>query len=80
MATLREARLQALLSVRQLASRAGISPTTVHLLETGRRVPHLLTAYKLGRALGVEPMEIDEFRAAFEPDPSQSRDNGEGAL
>ena len=66
MITLREARLQALLSMRQLARKAGISPTTIYLLETGQRSPQLLTAYKLSRALGVEPTEISEFRRVMD--------------
>jgi transcriptional regulator with XRE-family HTH domain len=66
MTTLREARLQALLSMRQLARKAGISPTTIYLLESGQRSPQLLTIYKLSRALGVCPEEIEEFRRALD--------------
>jgi transcriptional regulator with XRE-family HTH domain len=66
MTTLRMARLQALLSIRQLARKAGISPTTISLLETGQRTPQLLTVYKLSRALGVDPEEIAEFRHAMD--------------
>jgi transcriptional regulator with XRE-family HTH domain len=66
MACLREARLQALLSMRQLARKAGVSPTTIYLLERGQHSPHLLTIYKVSRALGIEPAEIDEFRSAIE--------------
>jgi len=66
MTTLREARLQALLSMRQLARKAGISPTTIYLLESGQRSPQLLTIYKLISALGVSPEEIEEFRRALD--------------
>jgi transcriptional regulator with XRE-family HTH domain len=66
MTTLREARLRALLSIRQLARKASVSPTTIYLLESGQHSPQLLTIYKLSRALGVEPAEIDEFRSAIE--------------
>ena len=66
MTSLREARLQALLSMRQLARKAGVSPTTIYLLERGQHSPQLLTIYKLSRALGIEPAEINEFRAALE--------------
>jgi transcriptional regulator with XRE-family HTH domain len=66
MTTLREERLRALLSIRQLARKASVSPTTIYLLESGQHSPQLLTIYKLSRALGVEPTEIDEFRAAIE--------------
>ena len=65
MTTLREARLRALLSIRQLARRAGLSPTTVYLLETRQRAPQLLTVHKLSQALGVDPQEVDEFRPAL---------------
>jgi transcriptional regulator with XRE-family HTH domain len=72
MTTLREARLRALLSMRQLARQAELSATTIYLLETGQRTPQLLTVHKLSRALGVNPAEIDEFRswvdAPTEPD------------
>jgi transcriptional regulator with XRE-family HTH domain len=79
MTTLREARLQALLSMRQLARKAEISPTTIYLLESGQRSPQLLTIYKLSRALGVAPDEIEEFRRAMkreatgEPSPEEER-------
>ena len=66
MVSLREARLQALLSMRQLARKAGVSPTTIYMLESGQHSPQLLTTYKLSRALGVEPAEVDEFRSAVE--------------
>jgi transcriptional regulator with XRE-family HTH domain len=65
MTTLREARLHVLLSMRQLARKAGMSPTTIYLLESGQRSPQLLTIYKLSRALGVAPEEIEEFRRAM---------------
>ena len=66
MKPLREWRIERLLSVRALAERAGVAPATVHLVETGQRLPQLLTAQKLSQALGVAPEEVDEFRAAIE--------------
>ena len=69
MTTLREARLRRLLSIRQLAKRAGVAPATIHLAETGQRAPQLLTIYKLSRALGVDPGDVDEFRPALEALP-----------
>ena len=77
MVTLREARLQALLSMRQLARKAGISPTTIYLLESGQRSPQLLTIYKLSRALGVDPAEIEEFRAAMDVSRESSQSHEE---
>jgi transcriptional regulator with XRE-family HTH domain len=70
MTTLREARLHALLSMRQLARKAEISPTTIYLLESGQRSPQLLTIYKLSRALGIAPEEIEEFRRVLDVQPA----------
>ena len=75
MPSLREARLQALLSIRQLARRAGLAPTTSYVLETRQRTPQLLTVYKLSRALDVDPEEIDEFRSAFDIDAETNTDD-----
>ena len=77
--TLREARLQALLSMRQLARRAGVSPTTIQLLESGQHSPQLLTIYKLSRALGIEPAEIDEFRRAMGRESAVESSHEEGS-
>lgn len=66
MAPLREERVHRLLSVRALAKQAGVAPTTVHLIETGRRAPQFLTIQKLSRALGVEPEAVTEFRAMLD--------------
>jgi transcriptional regulator with XRE-family HTH domain len=80
MPSLREARLQALLSIRQLARRAGIAPTTIYLLETPQRTPQLLTVHKLSQALGIDPLAIDEFRAAYERvSDAESQDEEETA-
>jgi transcriptional regulator with XRE-family HTH domain len=74
--TLREERVRRLLTVRSLAERAGVAPTTVHLIETGRRRPQFLTIERLSRALAVDPTEITEFRkvlnAAARP-PAQGK-------
>ncbi len=66
MPTLREVRVQRLLSMRQLAKLAGVAPTTVYLIESGERLPHYGTMRKLATALGVEPGEVAEFRAAMD--------------
>ena len=62
---MREERVKRLLSVRALAERAGVAPTTVHLIETGRRAPQYLTIEKLSRALAVNAAEVSEFREAL---------------
>ena len=63
---LREVRIRRLLSIRRLAELAGLSPNTVHSVETGRRQPHYDTMAQIAGALDVEPTEIDEFRAAMD--------------
>ena len=65
MASLREERVKRLLSVRALAKRAGVAPTTVHLIETGQRLPQYLTIQRLSAALGVAPQDVTEFRDAL---------------
>ena len=65
MPSLREQRVERLLSVRALAKRAGVAPTTVHLIENGRRGPQYLTIQKICQALGVTANEVDEFREAL---------------
>ena len=79
MTSLREARLRELLSIRQLARRAGVAPTTVYLLETRRRTPQLLTIHKLSRALGVAPSDIEEFGPALEALPTVNARDEEAA-
>ncbi len=66
MVTLHEARLERLMSVHALARAAGVSPTTVHEVEHGRRLPLELTIRKLAIALSREPGEIVEFKRALE--------------
>ena len=66
MPTLREVRIRRLLSIRELAKRAGVAQRTVVEAEAGRQVPRPATMRKLAEALGVDPLEVDEFRAAVE--------------
>ncbi len=66
MTTLREARVQRLLSIRGLAKQADISPVTLQDLEAGRRLAQPRTIRKLCDALGVEPRDIAEFRRAMD--------------
>ena len=50
----------------RLAREAGVSPTTVSAIETGKiGRPHFGTLGKLARALGVAPEELLGFRAAI---------------
>ena len=66
MPTLRELRLRRFLGQRELARRAGVAQRTSVEAELGRQVPRLGTMRKLATALGVDPLEVDEFRAAVE--------------
>jgi len=55
-----------MLSQRDLAREAEVAPKTIVDLELGRVEPMLKTMRKLATALGVEPLEVDEFRQAIE--------------
>jgi transcriptional regulator with XRE-family HTH domain len=56
---LRKVRDKRLLSQRELAERAGLSPTTILKLESGRvDEPHPRTIRKLAEALEVDPDEL----------------------
>jgi transcriptional regulator with XRE-family HTH domain len=56
---LRKVRDMRLLSQRELAERAGLSPTTILKLESGRvEEPHPRTIRKLADALEVDPAEL----------------------
>jgi DNA-binding XRE family transcriptional regulator len=54
------------LSIRELAKLARVAPRTVYGIEHGEVVPNLSTIRKLADALGVEPLDVDEFRVAIE--------------
>jgi transcriptional regulator with XRE-family HTH domain len=63
--SLREVRTERLLSIRGLAQRAGVAPSTVYLIEAGRTVPRLSMVRRLATALDVAPATVDEFRQAI---------------
>ncbi|HEV2122887.1 MAG TPA: helix-turn-helix transcriptional regulator [Chloroflexota bacterium] len=63
---LRDVRRRNLLSIQALAKKAGVSPKTIVDLEHGRTVPQLRTVGKLSEALGVAPLEVEEFVVAIE--------------
>ena len=54
-----------LMTVRELAQKARVAPSTVHLTETGRTVPRFTVIKRLSAALDVEPATIAEFAAAM---------------
>ena len=71
MPTVRELRLRQLWSQRELARRAGVAEGTIVTIETGQRLPRLLTMRRIADALGVEwvgdrriPQAIEEKVAA----------------
>jgi DNA-binding XRE family transcriptional regulator len=66
MPPLRELRLQKMLSQRDLAREASITHKTIVDVELGRVEPHLKTMRKVAAALGVDPLDIDEFQRAIE--------------
>lgn len=66
MPTLRQARAERLLSIRELAAAAGVAPSTIYLIEAGRTRPRPRVIRRLARALDVDPRSIDEFREAIE--------------
>lgn len=58
---LRQARDERLLSQRELAEKAGLSPTTIFKLEADRvDDPHPRTIRKLAQALEVDPRDLLE--------------------
>lgn len=77
MQTLREARIERFLSIRDLAAQAKISPRTVVEIEAGRFTPRFATIRKLATTLGVEPGEITEFAAARDEASERPRKNQE---
>ena len=64
--TFRQARARSVLSVRELAARAGVAPATVYQIEHGRTRPHYRSIRVLSEALGVDPMQIEEFARVIE--------------
>ncbi len=66
MTKLRELRLRKLLSIRDLAVQANVAPNTVQFAERGMRIPHYRSMERIAAALGVKPLEIDEFCTAVE--------------
>jgi transcriptional regulator with XRE-family HTH domain len=64
--TLRQARLEKLLSIRDLSARSGVSIKTIVDLEHGRQTPRVSTMRKLCHALGTSPREVTEFRDALD--------------
>ncbi len=71
MASLRTLRRRMLLSQRDFATKAGLTPSTIYLIESGRTEPRLKVMRQICEALGVSPLEVDEFRTALEGAPDR---------
>ena len=65
MAKLSYVRRQKLLSQRDLAERARITPSTIYLIESGRTRPQLRVMRRICEVLAVSPWEVDEFAASL---------------
>jgi transcriptional regulator with XRE-family HTH domain len=72
--SLREWRARQVWTIRDLATAAGVSTRTVVQAEAGAVAPHPLTIRKIAAALGVEPMQVKEFRAALRRRASRGKD------
>jgi len=71
LARLEELRRRRGLSQSRLAARADVSPRTIYNIEKGIGQTQGRVALAVARVLGVEPEEVDEFRATLglEPPP-----------
>jgi transcriptional regulator with XRE-family HTH domain len=65
---LEEARKRHLWTLRDLAEVANVGLATIHGVERGVRLPSLKTIRRVSQALEIDPLEIDEFRAAIMSD------------
>lgn len=63
---LKELRARQLMTVRELAELAHMSPSTISVIEKGHGRPALSTIRKLSKLFSVDPMDVDEFREAIE--------------
>lgn len=63
---LKEARVKKLLSAARLAKASGVSVATIHALEQGKWLPSLLTVKLLSETIGINPEDVDEFKAAMD--------------
>ncbi len=62
MPTLKDARVARRLSVRGMAARAGIGPSTIYRIEHGKTTPRPHIVRRLSAALQLPPHEIAEFQ------------------
>lgn len=60
-----EARRTRLWSTRDLERESGVTSKTINGIERGHTKPALSTIRKLSEALGVDPLEVEEFAEAI---------------
>ncbi len=65
MTPLSDWRIRRVLSMRDLAARAGVAVGTINTIESGKREPSLRVIRAVSAALEVDPFEVDEFAAAL---------------
>jgi transcriptional regulator with XRE-family HTH domain len=65
-----------MLSIRELAEAAHVARSTIYVIEHGRTVPRPAVARRIASALGVPPLEVDEFRLTVEALRRPSRRRG----
>jgi transcriptional regulator with XRE-family HTH domain len=58
------------LSQRDLARKAGVTASTIYLIENGRTEPRLSIMRRLCDSLGVSPAEVDEFARVLGGEPA----------
>jgi transcriptional regulator with XRE-family HTH domain len=80
MVSLRVIRAERLLSIRELARRASVAPSTIFLIESGRTIPRQRVARQIAEVLRVDPLEVDELRRRAEVTKTsrQSRPSTDG--
>lgn len=66
-------RRRKLLSLRDLAAKAGVTVVTLIDIENGRSRPRLMTIRKIAGALEVDPEQVQEFRDVIEHGPHQRK-------
>jgi len=63
---LSEARASKLFTAARLAQEAGVSRGSIYAIEAGKWLPGLETVRKLSETLKIDPLDVDEFKAAIE--------------
>lgn len=66
MKSLREWRLERLMSIDDLSAQTGVSNKTIIQIEHGRQLPRLRTIRRLSDTLAVDPRDVSEFVAALD--------------